>query len=180
MSLKDELSEKEVYDSLKEYLFPIAYRIIGNLWDAEDLVQNTFLSALGTNSFKGESTQDRLKPWLRSILINESKNYQKKNQGIYFDSTNKQGESIIAEKSKKRYELEIEGLEKERNLDTLKLTFERLPQKYGEVLTLLHYHKCSLEDIVRILALPLSTVKGRINNGYINLRLRWSYKEDAA
>ena len=50
--------------------------------------------------------------------------------------------------------------------------FGRLPLHYREVLTLRFHHDLSLEEISRLLGLPLSTVKTRVQRGLVLLRQR--------
>ena len=50
--------------------------------------------------------------------------------------------------------------------------FARLPLHYREVLTLRFHHDFSLEEIARLLDLPLSTVKTRVQRGLALLRQR--------
>src|SRR3990172_5757418 len=50
--------------------------------------------------------------------------------------------------------------------------FGRLPLHYREVLTLRFHHDLSLEEIARLLGLPLSTVKTRVQRGLVLLRQR--------
>lgn len=50
--------------------------------------------------------------------------------------------------------------------------FSRLPRHYREVLALRFHHDFSLEEIARLLGLPLSTVKTRVQRGLVLLRQR--------
>lgn len=50
--------------------------------------------------------------------------------------------------------------------------FARLPRHYREVLTLRFHEELRLEEIARLLGLPLSTVKTRVQRGLLLLRQR--------
>jgi RNA polymerase sigma-70 factor (ECF subfamily) len=50
--------------------------------------------------------------------------------------------------------------------------FARLPRHYREALTLRFHHDFSLEEIARLLDVPLSTVKTRVQRGLVLLRRR--------
>ncbi|OFX89155.1 MAG: hypothetical protein A2W99_01830 [Bacteroidetes bacterium GWF2_33_16] len=64
---QDRLAQKELYDKYKNAMYTLAYRIIGNHDDAEDTLQETFVSVfLNLQSFQGRST---LGAWIKTILI---------------------------------------------------------------------------------------------------------------
>jgi len=71
-------------DRYTDYLFSYAFFKTGNREDAEDLVQETFLSAFKSlPGFKGNSTE---KTWLTSILKNKIIDYyRKKKSGLSLD-----------------------------------------------------------------------------------------------
>lgn len=75
-----------------DYLFSIALMKTNNTEVAEDLVQDTFLSAIkGADGFKGESSE---KTWLVRILNNKIIDYYRKKDVLkgtvdYLDSTEK-------------------------------------------------------------------------------------------
>jgi RNA polymerase sigma-70 factor (ECF subfamily) len=77
-------------DLYTDYLYSYAFFKTGNREEAEDLVQDTFLSAFkNLDGFKGNSTE---KTWLTSILKNKIIDYyRKKKAGLsldeYLDST---------------------------------------------------------------------------------------------
>ena len=62
------MQQPEFYQ-YKPYLFTIAYNMVGDIAAAEDLVQDTFLSALkNVENFRGEISE---KNWLYTILKNK-------------------------------------------------------------------------------------------------------------
>ena len=61
-----------------DYLYSMAYFKVNNQPEAEDLVQETFLSAYkNKDTFKGESAE---KTWLTAILNNKIIDYYRKNK----------------------------------------------------------------------------------------------------
>lgn len=70
------MNPNEWIDQYTDYLFSYAYLKIGKREDAEDLVQETFLSAYkNRNQFKGQSAE---KTWLVAILKNKIIDYYRK------------------------------------------------------------------------------------------------------
>ncbi len=74
----NELNPANWVDNYTDYLYSLALLKTGSKVEAEDLVQETFLSAFkGRDGFKGESAE---KTWLTSILRNKLVDfYRKKN-----------------------------------------------------------------------------------------------------
>src|SRR5882762_8406369 len=60
----------ELVDQYSQALFRVAYSMVGNAADAEDVVQETFTAAFaGISKFRGEAS---LKTWLMQILVRQS------------------------------------------------------------------------------------------------------------
>ncbi len=70
------VSFEKVYEQNYSRLYNLAYRMTGNLHDAEDVLQSSFLSAYkGYHQFREECS---VETWLYQIVLNESKQYYKK------------------------------------------------------------------------------------------------------
>lgn len=64
-----------LYEVEYDHLYTAAFRMAGNHFDAEDLMQTTFMKALKhLDQFRGEA---KLSTWLYRILINEGNRYYK-------------------------------------------------------------------------------------------------------
>lgn len=73
LNTKTTLNFNNWVDNYSDYLFSYALMKVGKREDAEDLVQETFLSALkGKENFRGEATE---KTWLTIILKNKIIDY---------------------------------------------------------------------------------------------------------
>jgi len=65
----------ELVGQFSQPLFRVAYSMVGNAADAEDVVQETFTAAFaGISKFRGESS---LKTWLMQILVRQSARLQR-------------------------------------------------------------------------------------------------------
>lgn len=65
-----------IYEQNYKKLYNLAYRMTGNLHDAEDVLQSAFLNAYkGFHNFREDSS---VETWLYQIVLNESKQYYKK------------------------------------------------------------------------------------------------------
>lgn len=72
----DKRAQMEIYDRYYKAMYNTAYRITGHSAEAEDIMQEAFLSAFTKiESFKGTST---FGAWLKRIVVNESLTAYKK------------------------------------------------------------------------------------------------------
>jgi RNA polymerase sigma-70 factor (ECF subfamily) len=70
---------EELYRAHAGRLYSVAYRMVGNVADAEDLLQEIFLSAhRKLESFRGEST---LGTWLYRLAVNQCLDYLRSRTG---------------------------------------------------------------------------------------------------
>lgn len=71
-------SQYELYECYVDAMYAIAMRMLSNKEDAEDIVQESFVSAFkNLSSFNYDST---FGAWLKRIVINKSINYLKKKE----------------------------------------------------------------------------------------------------
>ena len=66
----------------------------------------------------------------------------------------------------------LEALAERELAERVAFLFSRLPRHYREALALRFHHDLQLEEIARLLGLPLSTVKTRVQRGLVLLRQR--------
>ena len=77
----DRSAQYALYKQYSKAMYNICYRITNNPDDAEDVLQEAFLSAFNNlRSFKGESS---FGAWLKKIVVNSSINHVKKNRILY-------------------------------------------------------------------------------------------------
>jgi RNA polymerase sigma-70 factor (ECF subfamily) len=66
----DTQAQHELYKQYVHAMYNVAYRICGNRYDAEDVLQESFLKAFTKlSSFKGEAS---FGSWLKRIVVNQS------------------------------------------------------------------------------------------------------------
>lgn len=125
------------------YLYKLALFFLRNKYDAEDLLQETFLTAF--KAFSQLSNIKYFRTWITRILINKAKSYYKK--AIKTVDLNK----IIISESLSTEEIEIWDL------------VNKLKPKYKEVIYLKYAHDLIDNEIAKILNCPVGTVKTRIS-----------------
>lgn len=154
-------------------LFNIAYRLCGHYDDAQDLVGETFLRASrAIREFRGDA---HFTTWLYSILKNVFLS-QRKRQRLR-DHTSLDDLVQLDERSVYR---QIEDpapgpealAEREEQAAAVQLAVADLPEAQRLLVVLYHFQHCSYEEIAEITALPVGTVKSRLNRARLFLKGR--------
>ncbi|HXF42197.1 MAG TPA: sigma-70 family RNA polymerase sigma factor [Pyrinomonadaceae bacterium] len=155
-------------------LYALLFRLVGNQYEAEDLLQETLISAVrGIKSFRGESS---LKTWLTRIAINHSRSRLRKIKRQILSTAlsltafpENDGQSIADRIEAAGENAEDALLRQERETAVLK-ALEKLPDIYREAVVLCDIEGLSYEEIAITLEINLGTVKSRISRGREELR----------
>lgn len=147
--------DKNAFDILfEEYhimLFRTALLILGNVQDAEDTCQETFVSIyMNIDSLK---EVDKLKPLMFSILKNSAyKKYKNKkrefpDENIIFKLDNK-----VSENGEEEFAVKSDLID----------SLMKLSPKHREVIVLFYYNDLSIKEIAEVLNVFEGTVKSRL------------------
>lgn len=155
-------------------VYALLVRITEDAKEAEDLMQETFLSALkAVHKFRGEAD---LKTWLFRIAINHSKNRfrwwksRKREKTVSLDAPVGMSETPLSETVSSDFNSPEENvLQREREKVLLKALSE-LPEIFREAVILCDIEGLSYEEIAETLEINLGTVKSRIARGRDELR----------
>ena len=136
-------------------IYNSAYRMTGNKADAEDLVQDVFLSAY--KSFHQFESGTNCRAWLFKILKNTFINKIKK----------------AGRETKQVYELRNSGVREfnsstpvDKGLDeTIQNALNRLPEEFRVAIVLCDVEGFSYQEISEIMECPVGTVRSRISRG---------------
>ncbi len=146
-------------------LYNVALKYTGNVFDAEDIVQETYLMAF--NKFHQLKDTSRCKPWLLRILRNNFlKNCQKNNSKMRLE----QGEYIEFLKQQIRQKDAEEILVKHSGTQEIQNAVNMLPTKYREVLLLYYMEDLLYKEIAQILDIPIGTVMSRLTRAREGLK----------
>ena len=138
-------------------LYNVALKYTGNRYDAEDIVQETYMMAF--NKFHQLKEPSRCKPWLLRILRNnflkncqKAKSQQRLLETDYIDHLKQQVQVKDAEKL----------LAKAAGNRAVKEAIDKLPFKYREVLLLYYMDEMLYKEIAHTLNIPIGTVMSRL------------------
>lgn len=147
------MNEAEFNNLVKTYsklIFTVCYRLVGDFHEAENLTQETFLTAF--RSISGFSGTD-YKPWLIRIAVNKSKDHLKSAMRRTTETFDNQTLDTIQNKSAS------DELEQAETIESIKSACHKLPQPYSEIAMLHYIEDKSFEEISTLLGKPLKTVQ---------------------
>lgn len=143
----------------------LAYRMVGNRAEAEDLAQETFLSAFkALSTFRADS---KFSTWLYRIATNKCKDWLRvKRPGqAQHDVDVEEGLDVyVAEERTPEHLLSQQQVAQE-----LEQAIQRLPPLYREAFVLKHIEGLSYEEMQEILGVNSDTLKMRVYKGRVQL-----------
>ncbi|MGN7388614.1 RNA polymerase sigma factor [Sporosarcina sp. SAFN-015] len=150
----DELDVERIVDTYGNMLFRICLVMLSNEKDAEDVVQDTFITYLTKSPTFNDSEHE--KAWLITIATNRCKNMRRYNFiRKHMDISDVQ----LYSKDDENYGL----------LDQLM----KLPNRHKIVLLLYYVEGYKVDEIANILTITVSAVKKRLQRGRELLRERY-------
>ncbi len=144
-------AQMKIYNKYYKMVFSSAYRIVQNKQDAEDLMQEAFLSCF--NQLDNLKDPERFGGWLKKTAINKSINYIHRHRGKWM--TLKENDAKVLATDPKDEELE--------NIQ-VKLIYQEinsLPEGYRIILTLYLIEGYDHEEIATILKIKSSTSRSQ-------------------
>jgi len=144
----------EIYKLYYKAMYNSCLRIVNNTQEAEDVMQEAFLSAFDKiNSYKGEVS---FGAWLKRIVVNRALDFLKKNKIDSLPLDEKINQLITEEET--YVDVEIEN-----NVAEIKKAIEKLPSGYRIVLSLYLIEAYDHEEIGEILNISASTSRSQYN-----------------
>jgi RNA polymerase sigma-70 factor (ECF subfamily) len=138
-------------------LYATARRLTGNVQDAEDLVQETYLR--GFRAFDRFEPGTNLRAWLYSILHNCRADALRKRKPMRLaEEPLEDGPALPPQQLQIGAELDLEK------------ALARVPEVFRETLILRDIEELSYDEIARALEIPIGTVMSRLSRGRAVLR----------
>jgi RNA polymerase sigma factor (sigma-70 family) len=155
----DREAHYKLYKLYSRAMYNVGFRITGREEDAEDALQEAFISAFrNLSSYRGDAA---FGAWLKRIVVNKAINVLKKRklELISEDENWDVSEPEPAAEYK-------EGL----SIERVKKAIERLPEGYRAVLSLYLIEGYDHDEIASILHISVSTSKSQLNRAKNKLR----------
>jgi RNA polymerase sigma-70 factor (ECF subfamily) len=145
----------------KSMLFSVAYRMLGDQDAANDMAQESFISAyVGLGDFHHGS---KFSTWLYQILMNKCRDYLRAGR-------NKVSVDEIAELRSDPKATPEEAASTHQTSDAVQKALDGLPPEYREVIVLKHLEELDYREISKILGASVSALKVRAYRGREMLR----------
>jgi RNA polymerase sigma-70 factor, ECF subfamily len=154
----------------KDQLLNFAYRFLGNIEEAEDIVQETFLRLFRKRHAYRQIA--KFSTWIYTITGNLAKTELRKRKRRKLISISDMGFDD------KEFEIEDELADTEREADSsmtdkiIQKAITDLSPRFREVIVMRDIQELSYEEIGSILHIPLGTVKSRVNRARLKLQAK--------
>jgi RNA polymerase sigma-70 factor (ECF subfamily) len=145
-------------------------RFVGNLAQAEDLLQATLLRVYRARArFKGNG---KFSTWLYTIAANLARDYLRKTKKYRFVSLEAPvgPSSNVIDFCELKGETAFDSAQKKEISGMVRLAVEKLPHHLRMTILLSHYEEMSYEDIARVLGCSKGTVKSRVFRAKMKLK----------
>jgi len=160
----DEAAFEQLVLRHQRYVFNLAYRVLGDYTEAEDITQEAFVRVWrGLSGFRGQA---RFTTWLYRIVHNLCLN---RLPGLQRELLQTEPlEEVLADPGPSPADL----FAVREQMAFLHAQMDRLPEKYRLVLTLRYLQHLSYDEIAAALEMPMGTVKTHIHRARRLLRER--------
>jgi len=164
----DERAYVELVNRYKDRLLNFVFQFLGDIEQAEDVVQDTMLRLYEKKHYYKEIA--KFSTWIYTIarnLANTELRKRKRRKTTYLSHMSK---------DERQYEIPAvqdnvdQSLHNEFIQDRIKSAISKLPEHYKTVIILRDIQELSYDDISNIVGVPLGTIKSRINRARLQLQ----------
>jgi RNA polymerase sigma-70 factor (ECF subfamily) len=160
----------ELVELYKDKIYQVAYRLVGNAQEAEDVAQETFLRVYANLGHYDPAY--KFSTWVYRIATNLSIDLLRKRKLVYSIDKEAPGTDGIdwhdrlADQQPNPEEQTITG---ELQVQ-VQQAIDSLSPKYRAIMILRYIEDLSLQEISEVVKLPISTIKTRIHRGRESLK----------
>ncbi|WP_248924785.1 RNA polymerase sigma factor SigW [Paenibacillus hamazuiensis] len=174
--LGDRNAFAELVELYQEKIQRLAYKMLHNRLDTEDIVQETFIRVyLNLNRF---DESQNFSTWIyrigKNLCIDLLRKKKKNVYSLDAEFTEDEDANYYARLHSDEATPEHRVIEKETKAQMLKV-IEKLSEKYKTIVILYYLEGLSLIEIAGKLGLPVTTVKSRLNRGREHLRKKMGH-----
>jgi len=166
LAQRDLSALEALYDRYSKVAYSLAYRIVGDRGNAEDVVQDAFLSVWRqAGTYKRERGAART--WLMSIVHHRS--IDRLRSGASSSNTIPYEELPESREETTKPSIWQQAWNNVRG-DLIRRALERLPVEQKKSIELAYFSGYTQSEIAELMGVPLGTVKGRMRIGLQKLR----------
>jgi len=164
-----------VFQDYREMVFKTAYLMTGSKEEAEDILQEVFVSVWRSrNTFNPK--KGKLSTWIYRITVNQCLSRRRRKRPALLS---------LEEKNINLPDIKPEGQPEEALVTRLEYeklvkAMDALDGRHRSVLVLRYFNDLSYDEIAHITGVPLGTVKSRISQALRSLRAQMSIQQPEA
>jgi RNA polymerase sigma-70 factor (ECF subfamily) len=177
LKARDERALGELYDLLAPWVLGLAYRIVHDVAEAEDVVEDVFVQ-VWRHVDKHDARRGPLVPWILSIARHRALDGVRRRRRWWRKAERweqarvAEGEALVAPTS---HEASVPGWPLHRAVHA---ALAALPEEQRRVVMLAYFEGLSHREIARRLGQPLGTVKTRLRSAHQKLASALGHVED--
>ena len=166
----DRSAYSELFKQYDREVLRIAYSMVGNVHDAEDVYQDTFMNAW--THLSDFQFQSRFSTWIYRITVNRSMDcLRKRHLRRWFPMHSEEGESsILAQIQAEDEEGPDEFVLSAEKRMLVEKSMEKLSPRERAVFTLRYFHDLRLQEISETLKLARGTVKNLLFRASVKMK----------
>ncbi|MES2328734.1 MAG: sigma-70 family RNA polymerase sigma factor [Bacteroidota bacterium] len=144
-------------DTYKDMAFTIAYRIVQNKEDAEEVVQDSFVKAYTSlHAFRQDS---KFSTWLYKIVVNTSLSKTRRKKLLTSDNDTTPIEEIAIDGMENAYAKLAHAEQKK----IINAALDEMNVEDSLLLTLFHLQELTLDEIMEITGIPIENIKVKLH-----------------
>lgn len=165
----DPEAQAALYEAMYKRVYYLAFRMTRSAEDAEDAVQEAFLSAF--RALPNLADPNAFEGWLFQITANKCRNVLSKSGRYTQLPEDEDGNTILDELPEENEGLiPASALENQAHREIILSIIEALPQQQKECVLLFYYSELTVAQIAQVLDCSEGTVKSRLNYAHKKLR----------
>lgn len=154
---------EELYETHHRVVVGLAFNLLHDREDAEDVAQDVFLAAWRSGA-SYTPARGSVRTWLLSMVRHRCIDHLRARARR---AHTRSAELIVHQDA---HGSASEAIESADSAAVLVFLHDRLPDEQRQAVELAYFHGLSQTEIANLLDLPLGTVKGRIRNALVRLR----------
>jgi len=160
----DQEAFSEIVRRSEKRIYNLAWRMLGNREDAQDVVQETFLSVF--RSLRNLRDTASFSTWLYRIALNHCRALQRARPlGLSIRDMPSSQDGVEEGSSSVVHVVQQCGEEKVESRDIIRKALAGLSEDHRTAIILKEYLGLSLEELAIVMDCPLSTAKSRLYHG---------------
>lgn len=164
---KDAAAFELFYERHGRAAFSLAYRILGDRGQAEDVTQETFLSTWRSNA-AFDPARGSVRTWILGVVRNRAIDLVRRESAKRSPRLELRSDEAIEETSSAA-STEEEAMRRETQRE-VRTVLDGLPPAQAQVVQLAYFGGFSQSEIANVLGLPVGTVKGRMRLALTKVR----------